>query len=442
MGRIGAISGTGTTRSTETVGTVDDEQTTPMGRPSPQPTSQLQTQEDPRATPTAESKETAQARFINDPRAKNLQHALQGNADVVGGKDKSSATNVGALPGPRPASSDFKTVADATTALEKDFGVHVVAGAWSAEELSRVHEAWSQLTPGERANLKGLDLKRDGQAPADVSAANKGSGQVAGLYEPNVEADANGRKAAPSITYYDAAFPKPENTPESRRSSMHVILHEAGHAVEKRAYDDAMAASNAAVEKLNPIVGEEKQANADLKAAQAPLNKGLHAEKTPAHIKEGKAFVAADNAMRAAEGQLDAAKTPAQLAKANAAMDKAVAQLDAATAGMSADNPAASAVQTYADARKARADVGRRYGDASVGYETAHAQEAALGAKGNTKTIADFSKSIKGDKPVSGYGGTAPDENFAEAFALYRRDPATLQANNPKTYAWFAKHYP
>src|SRR5207253_646592 len=83
-----------------------------------------------------------------------------------------------------------------------------------------------------QAALRGLDLNREHTAPASVAAeAGHGAKDLAGLYSPNVDADATtGARTHPaSITLYDSAFP---SGPDSRQSSIHTVLHEAGHAVE------------------------------------------------------------------------------------------------------------------------------------------------------------------------------------------------------------------
>ncbi len=447
--RIGLRNPTTTSRGAVTGEKVDggpviDEQTTPGGRPAPPPT-----QEQPAATAvTQESKAAAQARFKNDPRARFVEHTLRsGEADV----DRSSATGAGKVPAP-PAVT-YKTVADAKAAIEKKYGVTIDTSGkpWTAEELTRVDGAWSKMSATDREALRGLTVKRAAEAPDDLQAA-EGTDVVAGVYNGNVETTNGTRDQSASITYFDAAFP-PGNGDASRRTSEHVILHEAGHAVEGRKLDEAVAAHNAAVD-------DEQQPSRDLDHALKAMRESFydvdHARRGLSRAQQGEVndFYRAQRDVDAASHKIKGAKDAAALAKANAQMDSALARLDKAAAGVSSDNPAAAAIATSAQAVRGYGAAWVAYGGPALDERTTQKTQNALGkahkvrVDGKTVTrftsneLASFERGTRGDKAVSAYGATAPAENYAEAHALYRRDPAYLKKHFPKTYAWFAKHHP
>lgn len=383
--------------------------------------------------PSAESKSAGRSRFAADPRAAHLERDLASFAFKA--KDKSSATDVGALPGARPAASSFTTVEQGVKALERDFGVTVKdKSSWSAEELSRVHEAWSKMGAKEKDALKGLDLRREGSPPDDVTHDHKGDGKVAGLY--------SSKTTPPSITFYDAAFPTPTDA-ANRRASMHVAIHEAGHAVEKRTRDDAVKVLNGAAATTQTTSAALKDALADDASARTAYNARPRPAVKGADAKTLATFTKATAAVYAAQRTLVGAKTAAARDKAEAALDAAVAKRDAALSAMGSAHPMADRAAAVAQAQDGVVGATKTHAEAMVDYTEKKAAVTALEAKPDkTKILADFQKATKGEKPVSGYGGTAPDENFAEAYALYRRDPAYLAKNFPKAHAWFARNYP
>lgn len=383
--------------------------------------------------PSAESKSAGRSRFAADARAQHLERDLQSFAFKA--KDKSSASNVGALPGTRPAASSFTTVEQGVKAFERDFGVTVKdTSSWNAEDLSRVHEAWSKMGAKEKEAIKGLDLRRESAPPDDVAHDHKGDGKVAGLYSAKTN--------PPSITFYDAAFPTPSNG-DNRRASMHIAIHEAGHAVEKRVRDEA-------VKELNTSAAKTQQTNGALKDAlveDASARRAFSARPVP-KVKGDDAktlgkFTAATAGVYAAQRALVGAKTAAAKDKAEQALDAAVAKRDAALSAMGAAHPMADRASAVASAQDGVVAATKSHAEAMVDYTSKKAAVTALEAKPDqTKILADFKKATKGEKPVSGYGGTAADENFAEAYALYRRDPSYLANNFPKTHQWFARNYP
>jgi hypothetical protein len=61
---------------------------------------------------------------------------------------------------------------------------------------------------------------------------------------------------------------------------------------------------------------------------------------------------------------------------------------------------------------------------------------------GVTHEALDLQKMLDGEPLVSPYAEMGPPENFAEVYAVYRRDPQWLNEHHPKAAHWMRKHYP
>ncbi len=375
----------------------------------------------------------------------------------------STAANLGAAPGPRPAAADFMAQAKAANpkatpaqleaaacklgkaALEKDFGFNVKNGdqPWKAEELSRAYESFAGMPAADQAKLKGLDLIRQKEAPPESTA--EAGGVVAGEYSPNV-ATTNGKRDHPgSITLYNAAFDG-----ASRQDTMHVVTHEAGHAVEGRARDDAMEKFNEAVNNqtsandvLSKTLGPSKQAWDDYSAAA----KGYSFR---SNDKPAVDFAKQQEAVGAAMNKLQSAKTPAEVTAAQTKLDAAKVKRDAALAKMSGSK-SEGAAKAWASASDAAEGPVKTYTAAHVDYLKAKgvaddAQTKLTGlstaADGKTsKERAAFSRAKGTEKSVSSYGKKNDTEGYAEAYALYQRDPALMKKQFPNQYKFFHAHH-
>lgn len=377
-----------------------------------------------------------------------------------------TAADVGAPPGPRAAGADFLAQAKKAAkpgataddleqaaielgkaALKKDFGVEVKDGNrdWSAEELARAYESFSAMPAGDQAKLKGLSLLRQREAPPESQAEARG-GTVAGEYNPNVKTKDGERIKGGSISIYDAAFPS-GNDPDSRRATMQVFIHEAGHAVEGRARDDAVAAVNVAVDaqntaddKLEPTLAPAKQAWDDYNSAATSFR---YTDKA------GGDFAKAQQAVGAASAKLQAAKTPEELADAQGKLDAAKAKRDAALSKLSGTDTE-DAAKAWASASDGAEQPIKDYAQAHVAYlqakggvDAAKRDLQRLGTvDGKTsKELAAF-KAAKGrEGAVSPYGASASGEGYAEAYALYQRDPKLMHSRYPNQYKFFHQNH-
>ena len=397
-----------------------------------------------------------------------------------------TASNLGAAPGPRTTASDFAGEAKkanpkaspseldgiankaARAALEKDFGVKVKDGdkPWTTEDLSRAHESFSQMPAGDQQKLKGLDLIRNAKASAKSQAEMGSKGTIAGEYMPNVSTTDGVRDKPGAIQLYDAAFPA---TPDGRTQSMHVIIHEAGHAVEGRADNDALAALNAATDKsnkqsedLNPkIIANNEQWGAKKKGdKEYPYGTTNRAMEDFGSVagkdKPGMAFIGAQNAVTSAVVKLQNAKTPADVKTAEAELVAAKTKRDATMKGMSGHAKESKATDWVAATDKQEVTA-RAKAESNVKYLPLKAEtdqkmkdlkavstvtvgvddqgKPTLTTKSNE--LQAFEKVKKKEAAVSGYGASKAPEGYAEAYALYQRDPKKLKEVAPLQYKFF-----
>lgn len=351
----------------------------------------------------------------------------------------SEGEHMGAPLGPRPTRSTFNDVAAASEALKSDFGVVVAVPAdWKPEELARVHESLSRVTaPAEREALVGVQLRR-ASTPGDAQKA-KHPGQMGAFFEPAADVDEHGKRIdVPHIIFYDAAFPGPGGEDgEDRRVTMHVVLHEVGHVLENRVIGDAVAAVKARRVESHGEAAWVEPSRAELQrlAADEDQAKPVRA-----------ALTRVDTALK----RYALATTPKERAAALAEGKRAQAALDAAVGRLPDDHPGRRAAEEGAQVAS----------DAIAAMERA-AQVLAAGDAGNkildrltidnpataprevdSKVLADFVGTIGDEHAATTYGQSAPVENFADAYALYRREPALLKKQAPKAYAFMQKHFP
>lgn len=357
------------------------------------------------------------------------------------------AAEAAKTPGIQKADIDGVANAKARAALEKDFGVKVKDGdkKWSTEDLSRAHESFAMMPAKDQEKLKGLDLIRNAKASPESQAEMGSKGTVAGEYSPNVGTTGGKRDKPGSISLYDAAFPA---GPAGRKETMQVVLHEAGHAVEGRARNDALATQNAATDISNAAVTKSNAANTANNAQWTTTNAAINAFGGAAgNDKPGMAFLNAENAVQGKVDKLQKAKTPAEVTKAQTELDAAVAKRDTALAGM-AGHPKESQANALASAMNDQGKTARTYADLNVDTiskkaetKTRATEAAALGSPTNSKELKAFTAARGKEKEVSGYGASKPGEGYAEAYALYQRDPATMKKDFPKQYAFFHKSH-
>ncbi len=322
-----------------------------------------------------------------------------------------------------PATSTFTDPAKAKAALEADFGVKVSdkPKAFTAEEMSKTHAAFSKMSPDEQKALKGVTLKRVNGFSDPNRAAE---------FDWSYKTDRNGKPSrTDELRIGDRTFNSDGNSfvgngkaGGSVPPSLQTITHEAGHAVDSKKYRDGLYNKSAADYAF-------KQNEGDVKKAQGSYAKAAGGVKD----KSLSGFDAAQAGVTKATSALATAK-PADVAQKKQDLDAAIAKRDAELAKLPDTNPAKAAAKTYAGAQDKHADLARASGTATT--------EKADGTSANgkqSKRLENFEKFVKDNniKSPTDYGTNASAEHFAEAYSLYKTDPEYLKANNPKLFDYF-----
>ncbi|MFT3842172.1 MAG: hypothetical protein QM723_34595 [Myxococcaceae bacterium] len=376
--------------------------------------------------------------------------STQGQAPAARTPDADFAAQAKAAGAKTPAEIEAKSIELGKAKIEKDFGMKVKDGdaKWSGEELSRAYESFKSMPAGDQAKLKGLDLIRDHAASPESQAEMGGKGIVAGEYSPNVDSKDGARVKPGSISAYDAAFP---SGPDSRKTSISVLSHEAGHAVEGRARDDAMADFNQAIDNQNAkaaVTRTTSDANNTQWNATNAANQALGGASSKDKAKFD--FVGAQKGVLNALDKVQKATTPKELSDAQADLAKAKTKRDAALTAMSGNKAEGKAQASVAETDK-QEKTATDFANANIDFKAAKTvadgkkdvmKGLSTDATGKTSKEVDAFKKARGtEKPVSGYGATATAEGYAEAYALYQRDPAYMQKNFPKQYDYFHKNH-
>lgn len=406
--------------------------------------------------PSAQTSAESQARFAHDTSALLRQQELTGTHTRPRTAHAKEAEHGHATAGGAggAAKASFKTTQAGVDALKKDYGVNVKDGTakWSPQELATAHDSFARMSKSDRAKLQGLDLVRDKEASAAVKAEAGHDHDLAGVYQPNVKAKDGKRVKPPAIHMYDNAFPKGGDADKNRAASMNVFLHEAGHAVEGRARDDAAA-------KVNETGTETDKHRPAFEQTSERLNSALDgfrdAQRALPRTRDKTLLklYRANGKLGAATASLGKAKTPAAAKAGQAKVDAALKARDAALAGIAEDHPNRSEVDNLVESQNEYAAAWKAHGEAAGNYwpaQNAHdrantALKRLENSDGVSKPLQDFNRFRAGagesEDKVSDYAGTSPAEDFAEHYALYRRDPDHMKKNFPQAFKWFSANY-
>lgn len=377
-----------------------------------------------------------------------------------------NAGNLGKQPPARTADADFLALAKkanpkaspdalekaaatlAKDAIEKKFGLSVKNGdaKWTAEELTRAYEGFSLMPPKDQAVLKGMDLVREHQS-SDADALAE--------YRPNIDG------ARRSIAVFDGFVTA--DASRSRQHSIHSVIHEAGHALEQRPMHDAQAAVNTALKALEPAERKATRAKENEnrvwgnKDDSGTVNWAI-AEYGTVKDKKGIDFLNAQQGVTAALHQLSKATTPKQVEAAEKALTDAKTKREKLDMSEHPKSFRAKdwvfATDTLETAIRARREVDGEVAPLKKAADDSQKTLDSLSTLERTpngdilksKTRAAYEsarlKDKAGHRDVSPYGATSTVENFAEAYALYVRDPALLKASSPEQFKYFAKHHP
>lgn len=365
----------------------------------------------------------------------------------VEGRDADFSTSVhelyGLAPPPRAPRSTFASVAEADAALRADFGIVVKDWQWTTEELSRIHETFSCLGPVERAALQGLEVRRE---MAPTAGQTDAIGVTGAVFSHGDAVDGDGQRIdGAAITFFDAAFPTTGDDTIDRQLTMVVTLHEVGHALEGHAIGDDLAERRSGARRASNVAAFENALSPDHEAARKKLDR-FRGDHRLAPLR-----AALGDWSRAHHDVGDDTLSMPERAAAVRNLERAQARATAALAALP-DNHRAQEVATtlvtmnaevtqrqpsYLDGVRQRVDAEGALGDRGVRLDDEKTvQDETLGAL--EQAFAEL------DTTATDYGTTSPVENFAEAYMLYKRAPATLKAkeNGPAAMAFFEKHFP
>jgi hypothetical protein len=342
----------------------------------------------------------------------------------------------------------FKDKASAKAALIKDLGFSAVkdgSASWHLPDLNKVHAALSRLAADERTALKGVDLVRES------TLADKDGKPLAGefRYEGKLTPDGKSAIRSQSLHIADLAFAGDTisfagGAGGTAAASFHTILHEAAHAVESKvlreaefARLEATAALNVEIEKVNKVV---KAVNPESRAAFGKAKKYGKAEK-----KSGNAYLAAINATTAAIDTFAGSQHLGKLDTQEAAAAKTIAKRDAAKKTLPVGHPALKDFARLSALQDDWFSAAKERAVAFKTFKTAEAAErAATGSKkGMSKRLQNFVTVVNKHKipPLTEYAKRnwpgQPQEFYAEAFALWKNDPAYLELNAKALKDWF-----
>jgi len=326
----------------------------------------------------------------------------------------------------------FGNAAEGLRALQKDFGIGSIRSGQANEhwigkskdfkpdELEKIYDAVSKLGPDEQAALRGVKLAR-------VEAFD--DGKASGMFEPGHASVVKGVATTNDrLTFAGSAFKGDTisfigGAKDASPASLETITHEIGHAIASVSQRKAEIS----------VLEAEAAANRELKKPWGALGQAL------GKLDRGD-FTAADFATKA-EAARDALDALAQ----NVEPGESAALRQAATDAVAEARTALDAVPEAqkATAGKVMESLGQfeqgvtRLTDARDAQAAAPAKDAA-----RLQRFLDMVQQ-NGVKPFTTYAATSmdeskPEEFFAEAFALYRRDPEYLNKNFPAVYQWFA----
>ncbi len=357
---------------------------------------------------------------------------------------KGNAEGVLVAAGAPAAPAQFKDETAAKTALQKDFGFSVVrdgTGTWTLADLNKTHAGLSRLPAADRAALKGVDLIReltlvddDGKPLSGKFAFKEGVSGTTVIDERQL--------LVADIAFSDDARSFIGGAAAAGPASFHTIVHEAGHAVEKKASLDAkhaeseaLVSSNKAQDATNAAVAV---ANAEVTKAEKVFKGRPKATKTQAAAYHG----AVGTAMSAIDAFANDATNAAHPKTEKPATD-AIAARDAQRAKVPAGNPVPG---DFAAASKAQDDwfaTGQARAAARAKLSATRATLKTTGSSGNTARVQAFVAFVTKERipALTKYAKDNwpghPEEFFAEAYSLWLNDPEYLTSQAPTLKTWF-----
>jgi hypothetical protein len=334
----------------------------------------------------------------------------------------------------------FGTVKDASKELVSKFKLASVTGEkgrnWKVDELNKVLAAWSRLSPAEAAALEGYTLIRTNELFQDGEPLQ---GQTA--HSDEVKTGETKATHLREIRFADSAFAADEKSfigddKNAAPASFEVLIHEVGHALEAKPFDDLNAPAAADAARANKAANDARAAQLQTNAAiNAARKKRFPQKDVPLAQSLLNAVSAAHKALQAFERTPDDTHQT-DAANAISARDTTKAAVAANKAIMTAFTPSLNAQDRYFAALK-------KLLSAMNTAAASRAKADALKSGPNTKRLQTFIDFVKKEKipPPTAYAAKhwpgEPAEFFDEAFSLWKNDPVFFAKYSSKLKAWF-----
>ena len=344
----------------------------------------------------------------------------------------------------------YPTAQAAVAGLKAKYKLSDVTGEkkkqWSPDDLNKVAAALARLTPDEAAALEGYSLIRtddtlqtlDGKPAAGLTT----TGDVAAK-------DRLSSTRAREIRFADRAFAGDSvsfvgDIKDAAPASAQTILHEVGHAQERKLSADADSAYVEAQVARNRDSGaantQEDAVRSETEKALAGWAKLKGAQKTAS-----KAFV---DAFRAVSRAIEATREASDATNAEPlrqAARAAVAARDKRRDAVPASNPALALFGSALNAQDAYLAAAEALLSSRQAIESTKTRaEAASDPTGKhsarLQRFVDFvgAKRIKRiTQYAEDYWPANPEEFYAEAFSIWRTDPKFLGSASPDLKKWF-----
>ena len=334
----------------------------------------------------------------------------------------------------------FTKVADARAELIKKYKLAGVKGekgrSWSIDELNKVLAAWGRLSATEAAALAGFTLIR---TDALMLHGDPVQGQT--THSDSVATGSATATHVREMRFADSAFGADDksfvgDTADAAPASFELLIHEVGHALESKPFDDlnAPAADDAA-----KAIQAKDDAHAAQLAANRAINPALKTRPPKKDVATGQPLV---TAVLAAQRVLQAyEKTPDAANEAKA--KKAIADRDTAKAAVPAGNKVLKAFATAIAKQDAYFAAIQKLQAARATSDASRAKADALKTGSNTTRLQVFVDFVTKESipPPTAYAKqhwpARPAEFYDEAFSLWRNDPVFFGKYSPKLKAWF-----
>lgn len=334
----------------------------------------------------------------------------------------------------------FVKVKDAVEHLKKKYSLDQVKGEqgrnWSIDDLNKVIAAWSRLSKTEAAALVGYSLIRSKTVSEDGES-------LQGLTDrdDDVIPGETTVKHTREMRFSDKAFSADDNSfigdkADAAPASFETLIHEVGHAIESKAFDDLNAV--AAIDSASSNKAQNK-AHADQLATNRAINKALKKRYKQSDISAGQPLM---NAVKNAQRVLQLFEKKPEATEQKAAQT-AITNRNDVKAKIADTNAVVKALSHAMTLQDSYFSATKRFATARNTASVSRAAADALKSGDNTLRVQNFVDFV--DKhnilPPTAYAKkhwpAKPAEFLNEAFSLWKNDPVFFARYSPQLKKWF-----